>query len=308
MMITVLMATYNGEDTLRQVLDGYCNIYTNGISWEIVVVNNGSTDRSQEILNEYISKLPLRVICENRRGKNVALNAALEHINGDYVFLTDDDAVPNERILDVYKNAVEANTGCKLFGGKVVARWPHEPDNNLLSGVPLGICFATNEALSESDVITYHDLYGPNIFVERNLLLDFRFSESIGPSAGAYAMGSETEFLKRVCESGENFKFVQEAIVEHIIDEKQLTENWILGRAEKIGRGQSRLNREHEAKTVLRVSGVPFYLFNQYFRTRLKILGKYLANKPLMDIKWKLHYLKGRILECYKMANNHESS
>jgi glycosyltransferase involved in cell wall biosynthesis len=55
--------------------------------WKLVIVDNGSTDRTRD-------KLRLTYLFEFKRGKNAGLNTGLAHVEGDLIVLTDDDAVP----------------------------------------------------------------------------------------------------------------------------------------------------------------------------------------------------------------------
>ncbi|HXT48722.1 MAG TPA: glycosyltransferase family A protein, partial [Gemmatimonadaceae bacterium] len=93
-MLTVLFATYNGEAVLPDVLAGFIELRSPVGGWKLIVVDNGSVDRSRAIIDSFRGRLPLEWLSEPLPGKNVALNAALGRIEGDLAVFTDDDVFP----------------------------------------------------------------------------------------------------------------------------------------------------------------------------------------------------------------------
>jgi glycosyltransferase involved in cell wall biosynthesis len=87
-LVSVLMNCYNGEKYLREAIDSvYAQSYTN---WEIIFIDNCSTDSSSEIAKSYDSRLRYF-----KTSENVCLGAArnwgLQYINGDYLTFLDAD-------------------------------------------------------------------------------------------------------------------------------------------------------------------------------------------------------------------------
>ena len=70
-MITVLIATCNGASTLPTTLDSYGRLNGGDYAWNMLVVDNASTDATPAILESYAQRLPLRSIRTEKRGKNV---------------------------------------------------------------------------------------------------------------------------------------------------------------------------------------------------------------------------------------------
>jgi glucosyl-dolichyl phosphate glucuronosyltransferase len=126
-MITVIFATRNGMRTIPAVLESYLRLEVPRGGWKLVVVDNASTDRSREAIESFQDRLPLTSLSEKTPGKNAALNAAIAHIEGDLVVLTDDDAFPRPDWLVCMRAAADDQAAYSVFGGVVVPRWENTP-------------------------------------------------------------------------------------------------------------------------------------------------------------------------------------
>jgi len=237
-VISVLLATHNGAGTLGRVLDAYAELLTDDIRWHMVVVDNASTDATAILLEQYARRLPLLPLRTERRGKNVALNLGLEHCRGDLVVLTDDDAVPAKEWLRSWMATSTSQPLFDVFAGRIDPLWP---DGGCPEWIPrlidMGAVFAiTPERMSEGPVDAVW-VWGPNMAVRRSVFdAGFRFDESVGPAAGQYRMGSETELTVRLQRAGHRAWYAPDIRVGHIIRPEQLDQRWIMRRAYRVGR------------------------------------------------------------------------
>ncbi|MFI3241776.1 MAG: glycosyltransferase, partial [Alphaproteobacteria bacterium] len=90
--ISIIIPVYNVEKYLSQCLDSILNQTFN--DWEAICVNDGSTDKSAEILTKYANKdSRIKVINQENYGVSSARNAAVKKITGEWTcFLDADDA------------------------------------------------------------------------------------------------------------------------------------------------------------------------------------------------------------------------
>ena len=95
-MLTVILATYNGAGTLTKTLAAMSRLTPPAGGWNLVVVDNGSTDDTAAVIERSKMELRLTYCFEPKRGKNAALNSGLRHLEGDLAVFTDDDVVPQE--------------------------------------------------------------------------------------------------------------------------------------------------------------------------------------------------------------------
>lgn len=115
--VSIIIPVYNAGKYLRECLDSVLGQTYNNV--EIVAVNDGSTDDSKQILEEYASKhLNVKVFHTENRGVCAARNMGLDNISGEWVMFVDaDDYLVKNAIEILYNDAVNHNADMAI--GKV---------------------------------------------------------------------------------------------------------------------------------------------------------------------------------------------
>lgn len=101
MRFSIIIPVYNVEVFLPKCLDSaLCQTYED---YEIIAVNDGSTDGSRKILSQYECKNPrIKVIDQENRGLGGARNTGIQHANGEFLFFLDsDDYIPSTALEEV---------------------------------------------------------------------------------------------------------------------------------------------------------------------------------------------------------------
>lgn len=113
--ISVVVPVYNVEDYLGECLDSIINQTFDDI--EVICVNDGSSDRSLEILNEYAERdSRITVIDQENGGHAVATNRGMKLAKGKYLYLMDsDDILDIHAFEETYNLAEEKNVDFVLF-------------------------------------------------------------------------------------------------------------------------------------------------------------------------------------------------
>ena len=104
--VSVIVPVYNSENYLRQCLDSLVYQTLNDI--EIIAVNDGSTDNSAIILEEYALKFPdkIRQFNQENKGQACARNFGLQQAKGEYIgFVDSDDSVALDMFEKMYQLA-----------------------------------------------------------------------------------------------------------------------------------------------------------------------------------------------------------
>jgi glycosyltransferase involved in cell wall biosynthesis len=308
-MLSVLFATYNGGKILPAVLSAYSKQNLPKNEWKLIIVDNGSNDNTKEVVNQYVPLLPITLLSEPRKGKNVALNTGLSQIEGDLTVFTDDDVFPHVDWLKELREAADSHPSYSIFGGPILPKWESLPEDWILSWVPLKPTYALLNDQEEGDHGRKSAVFGPNMAVRSSIFqMGYKYDEGVGPKGLSYAMGSETEFLRRLLKDGFKVWYCKNAIVEHFIRSSQMEKGWVLARAIRYGRGSYRLGMVG-IKYRAYFQGIPLYLYleilNKVYRLgKAKLSGN---AEGIFKERWNLNYLFGIALEArniYKESKN----
>ncbi|MCW5624280.1 MAG: glycosyltransferase [Burkholderiales bacterium] len=309
-MISIVLATHNGEKTLPRLFDALLGIHLPPAGIEIIAVDNGSTDRSMDVLRRYANRLPLTLLREPRRGKNRALNAALPHVRGELVALTDDDVMPEPDWLVAYTACAAAHPDRDLFGGVILPCWDSPPPSWLFDVVPIGATFGLTPATLQSGPVDPGMIWGGNMMVRRRIFdAGLRFDETIGPSEGQYMMGSETEFNTRAVAAGHATWFCREAQVRHIIRDYQLEPGWLTRRGFRVGRNKCYrdylpLGGRSAERWGFGSQNYPRWMLRKQWECRLRSLWARWRGDPIeaVRLRWDAEFHAGYIRQAQYLA------
>jgi cellulose synthase/poly-beta-1,6-N-acetylglucosamine synthase-like glycosyltransferase len=101
--ISVILPAYNEEAIIDESIHSILDQNYDQDKVEIIVVNDGSTDRTQEIAESYEDTGKVEVVTQQNEGKGSALNTGLEHAEGELIAVQDADSVIEE---DAYRKMV----------------------------------------------------------------------------------------------------------------------------------------------------------------------------------------------------------
>lgn len=124
MNFTVVIPTYNGSERLPRVLDRLrTQAVPDSLRWEIVVVDNNSTDATAEIVRRYQqdwpAALPLHYVTETQQGLAYARQCGVEAAQGDWVGFLDDDTAPDENWVSAAYRFGQAHPKAGAYGGQI---------------------------------------------------------------------------------------------------------------------------------------------------------------------------------------------
>lgn len=113
--VSIIIPVYNPRELLVKCLDSVINQTLRDI--EIICIDDGSSDGSIDILNEFYQKdNRIKIFRQKNKGAGFSRNLGLEHANGDYiVFLDSDDWIEKDMCETLYKKAINSNCDLILF-------------------------------------------------------------------------------------------------------------------------------------------------------------------------------------------------
>lgn len=255
------MATHNGSTTLPLTLDAFFLLKSPAQGFEIIIVDNASTDTTPALLRAYADRLPLTILSEPKPGKSCAINRGLGAVKGDLVLLTDDDVLPTPEWLLAYENAARLKPHIAIFAGQVRHHWQKKPPAWLVRLADAGEAFAGTPVSRPAGPIEGRRVKGPNFMVRAAVFDSLRFREDIGWGAnGRMVAGEESEFCQRALAAGYGSWYVPEACVQHIVRPHQIGLRAVLQRYFRIGLGMEASGTPHFAGDVKTLFGYPRYL------------------------------------------------
>jgi GT2 family glycosyltransferase len=123
MRYSIVIATHNRAEDLRQTLDSLARLRT-ADDWEVLVVDNNSTDDTRDVVTSRAKTFPapLHYLFEAEPGRSPALNTGIRTARGRIIATTDDDVRVPPDWLDQAGAALDA-LGCDYVGGRVLPIW-----------------------------------------------------------------------------------------------------------------------------------------------------------------------------------------
>jgi glycosyltransferase involved in cell wall biosynthesis len=133
--ISIVIPTYNAAKTINNTLDSILNqTYKN---FEIIIVNDGSTDETVKLLNSYITKLSeddrrkIKIINQENQGSNPTRNRGAAEAKGEYLLFCDSDLTMKPDMLEKMLDALKINPAKSFayssfkLGWKLFQLWPY---------------------------------------------------------------------------------------------------------------------------------------------------------------------------------------
>jgi len=284
MQFSVIISTYNRASTLRQTLGNLARLSTSA-SWELIVVDNNSTDDTQAVIREAAREFPveLRYLFEAEQGKFAALNQAIPASRGAIIATTDDDALVEPDWLDRAAEGLE-QFNCDFVGGKVLPIWggpPPEwlPDRPGLHWSVIALLDLGPEPL-EFGCNRIPWPLGVNEVTRRDAFTRVgMFDNSLGRKAGTLRNQANREWHLRARAAGIRGFYLPNMVVHHLVPSDRLRKNyfrrWLywhgISRAILYGKlgvdMQAPDQSDLDFSKVPHIAGVPRYLYRTFLRS-----------------------------------------
>ena len=232
--VTVIICTRNRAVQLGQVLTSATKMkIPSGLSWEFIVVDNGSSDNTPDVVKNFEAVLPIRCIREDKPGLSSARNCGVMSARGKYICWTDDDVVIHTEWLSSYVEAFRRHPEAAVFGGRVLPLLqPPTPDwfNDRKEYWPLNALLAHRDFGDDEMEVTFEGgktPYGANFAVRAKEQKQLKYNLELGVSPSHKRLGEETDLIYRIFKAGGHGWWVPGSKVSHIIPPKRQTMRYI---------------------------------------------------------------------------------
>lgn len=274
------------------------------LAWELLVVNNNSSDRTKAVVESIAEKNHgrIRYLFEARQGKSYALNTAVEAARGAILAFTDDDVTVDpywltnlKRIFDTYD--------CQGVGGKIIPLFEVDPPAWLKLDTPhpfLNALVAFD--FGEMPSVLKTPPFGANMAFKKEVFdRHGSFRTDLGPVQGnLLGKGEDSEFASRLLLAGEPLMYAPDAIIYHPVEKERMRKEYFKRWYFNFGRALV-LRSPSQPESTASICGVPRYLYRRFLGTLMKWCVAMDADSRYRG-KLDLYQTAGEISESFNLS------
>ena len=237
--ISLIVPTYNRADYLKFSLPTFVHQSLDKSLYEILVIDNNSTDKTKEITFEILgnNNKNWKYVFEGKQGLHYARNRGILEASGEIVVFGDDDIEADYQWLESIYSEFKNNERAGVVGGKILPKWNSEPPEwiydygtNKIHGV-----FAYLDLGEERKVINNCFIFGCNFAIRKNIAIQIGGSPpDTFPGRLKYLSGrGESEMIESTMKLNYDIIYIPEALVLHHADSSRATLKYFVDRYER---------------------------------------------------------------------------
>jgi glycosyltransferase involved in cell wall biosynthesis len=198
--LSVVIPTYNRPADLELVIDALMRQETDGVSYEVIIVDNNSREDTRDAVNRALARgtpVPLRYIREPRQGTSYARNTGVRIARSSLIAFLDDDGVPVPTWVREMKRAFDEHPDVDCIGARVRPVWSTPPPRWLTQAQwgPIAVQDRPNPALFDRD-------HASACLSSANLACRRKAFEEVGGFSPLYRRSEDREFELRLWRAG----------------------------------------------------------------------------------------------------------
>ncbi len=266
--LTIAICTYNRAEYLQDTLADLAKQTADVDRFEILVINNNSTDRTEAVCREFDMMHPglnFRWVNESEQGLSPARNRAANEAASDRILYIDDDVHLPDQFTETALRYITENRDIKAAGGRIFVSFDEdEPDWIPRELMPM---FGLHD-LGDTDKIYPRDNFprGGNMLIHKELFEEVGYFDPKLGRTGASLIGSEEKaFFERVRKKGTPLHYLSALELHHRIGPKRLEPGYIKNQSIGIGRSERR-----------RLSGQPVKILGKLISELFKLAASFL--------------------------------
>ncbi|MFN0097707.1 MAG: glycosyltransferase family 2 protein [Gemmatimonadaceae bacterium] len=265
---SIAICTRNRGPIFARALESLCVLEDPGVAWEVVLVDNASTDDTPQVIERFRSRLPIRAFVERTPGLSAARNRAVDEARGAYILWIDDDALVSPAWLTTYIKAFRSWPDASLLGGPIAVAFDGPLPEWFSRALPRIAGIYAYRDLGPDPIVLpalEHMLpFGTNYVTRTADQRRFRYDQSLGRHPDFPTRGSEeTDLMLSMLESGLIGRWVPGAAVTHLKSITQATEAFIGSHIKDYGRFRA---VRYPVPEGLRVGGAPLAAWRRLIR------------------------------------------
>jgi glucosyl-dolichyl phosphate glucuronosyltransferase len=223
--ISCVICTYNRDKFITMCLESLAKQEATPEYFEVIVVDNASTDRTAELVREFLndhSRLPFRYVYEPKKGLSNARNRGIEEAQGEVILYLDDDAESEPNLISELLRFFQEHPEASGAGGRILPRYSEVPEPEWASKWLNGY-FAKMDPGGETRLFKGRMKYpfGCNMAYRKKYL-----QEIGGFNTKLAFRGDDKHIFHEVRQINPNIYFVHTAVVHHHIPTNRLSKEY----------------------------------------------------------------------------------
>lgn len=241
MRLSVIICTFNRERFIGDTLVSVANQPFPKKDYQIVLVDNNSTDRTPQIVREFMASHPdcdVNYVIETNQGHTFARNRGIAESDGDVLLFLDDDVLLDDGYFTNLMRHYTEDPTLAASGGRVIVRYEQQR--------PAWMSRFLEPMLGHQDFGSEVAIYGKNKYPV-GCSMAFRastfaktgvFNTDLGRRGTALGGNDEKDMLFRVQGAGLKISYLPDVILHHRIDDRRLTNDYVRRQAIGVGQGE----------------------------------------------------------------------
>lgn len=195
--VSLIVCTRNRAERLPDLLACLASLEPPPAGWELLLVDNASTDATPHVLHQFASAASFRVVCLHAAvpGLSRARNVGLAHARGDVLAFTDDDCYPRRDYLRALVAAFEEQDHHGFVGGRLVL---HDPRDARISVKDVD----TTIDIAPRTFVPAGVIHGANMALRREVVRAIGGFDPLLGAGSACAAGEDTDYIARAAWAG----------------------------------------------------------------------------------------------------------
>jgi glycosyltransferase involved in cell wall biosynthesis len=300
---SILICTYNRAESLRRTLTSLARMEPlPDAQWEVLVVDNRSTDNTEQVCREFEGRLPIRYCMEPTPGKSAALNTAIRSTTADLLLFTDDDVDVDPLWLKGFTEAAARMPDVPFFAGRILARlegnpprWFAEHAQSTLSQLTVQFDPGDRESPSEG-------AFGANMAIRAEVFRKgISFRRDLGPVGTKRIPSEEAQLFQDIRAAGWSpGAYIPAALLYHRTNSSRMTEAYVRQWYYSDGIARVRRNQIDPCKLLFKV---PRYAWRELLvsAVRYAVLRPFAPSKSWLPEEMAMARTLGIISEFRRM-------
>jgi glucosyl-dolichyl phosphate glucuronosyltransferase len=293
-VVSLVICTYNREKFLKDCLSAILILDASPQDFETIIVDNNSTDSTQEILHQFKQSNPalaIKIAIETKQGLSHARNRGIMESEGEYIAFIDDDAIPRRDYIQQLIKFARANPNIMGFGGKIIPSFIDGPAPKWTNPYSSSLFFSQVDFGDQVKLLTKDNQYpfGCNMVIKTSYFKEHEtFDSAIGPISKDGGRCDDKVLFRNMRKKKFEVFYVPELYVTHQIDTHRLTNSYIRKLSEGLGYSLKLLAVKEGWLAILKRSWDVFFKMaaSITLATGYTLTGRWAVAVHLIQFRW----------------------